>query len=111
MAPGLAAAAAAANSAAPGPCILAASSRAATGGLWSGARVTLGIAADLRRLDAACIAFATAAILLGGALPVLAACVFAARALRIGQQLAGHITRLCGGALLVFAGLAVVAGP
>ncbi len=190
--------AAAANSAAPGPCILVASSRAAMNGLQSGLQVTLGIAAskvfllvvswtmimgivsltgearealriaglavlvmlamtmitvqssarapvigrlrlgdaslglalglssplnllfmfallpqfvDVERLDAASIAIASAAVLLGGALPIAAACVFSARVLKTSPQMVRLINRLCGVALLGFAGLAAVAGP
>ena len=193
--------AATANAAAPGPGILIASSRAATDGLWSGLRVTLGIAAstvillagswamilgvlsltseaqaalrfgglallvmlaltmltahsgagaaagaptigrlrlgdgtlgltlglssplqllflfallpqfvDVEKLDATAMAIATAAVLVGTAVPFIAASMFSARVLRIGPQMAHRITRLCGVALLAFAGLALVAG-
>ena len=193
-------AAAAASSAAPGPCILLASCRSATDGLQSGLRVTLGIAASkilllacswgvilgmvrfgesaqnafrlggiallmglaltmlyarpvplmgalalgkwrlgdgalglavglssplnlifilallpqfvpLGQLDPGMVGAASAAVLLGGMLPLLAACVFSARLLASRPETMRHLTRLCGGAILCFAGLAMVAGP
>lgn len=114
--------AAAVNSAVPGPCILVASSRAATDGLWSGFRVTFGIALSdvillalvwTMILGVLTLPGATQEILrLGGlallvilALAMLAACLFSARVLRTGRQMARRVSRLCGGALLGFAAL------
>ncbi len=192
--------AAAASSAAPGPCILLAGWRSATDGLPSGLRVTLGIAAskvlllacswgailgmvsvdesaqhafrlggiallsalalpmlaadpvpqagvrnfrrwrmndgtlgfvvglsspmnlifilallpqfvDLARPETRILAMASAAVLIGGVLPLIAACVFAARVRNTRPETMRHLSRLCGAAILCFAGLALVAGP
>ncbi len=192
--------AAAASAAAPGPCLLVAANRAATDGLGSGLRVTLGIAGskiilliaswglilgtltlsrateeflrtgglallvilalgmlaarpapvagatligglrlsdgalglalgltsplnllvmfallpqfvDLARLDAAAVLQASAAVLLGGALPVLIACRLAARVRMTGPDTARRVNRACGALLLGFAGLALMAAP
>ena len=192
--------AAAASSAAPGPCILLASWRSATDGLVSGLRVTLGIAAskvmllacswsvifgmltvseaaqdafrwggialllglalmmladrpaalagarrpgrwhlgdsglglwvglsspmnvifilallpqfvELERLSASMVAQASAAVLVGGVTPLVVACLFSTRVLCSRPLALRYLTRLCGGAILCFAGLALVAGP
>jgi threonine/homoserine/homoserine lactone efflux protein len=192
--------AAAASSAAPGPCILLACCRSATDGLLSGLRVTLGIAAskilllacswgvilgmvgvgeaaqnafrlggiallagvavtmlaaqpvpltgalavgkwrlgdgalglavglssplnllfilallpqfvDLAQLELGMAVLASAAVLLGGILPLLAACMFSAQLLAARPEIMRHALRLCGGAILGFAAFAMVAGP
>lgn len=66
---------------------------------------------ELSRFDTACIASATAAVLIGGAVPLIGACVFASALLRPGARQVRAVTRLCGVALLGFAGLAVVGMP
>ena len=66
---------------------------------------------DIGSLDAASIAIATAAVLLGGMLPFVLACLFSAQVLRTVPHIARCTTRLCGAALLVFAGAAIVAAP
>jgi hypothetical protein len=57
------------------------------------------------------VALASGAVLLGGVLPLVAACVFVTRMQGSRPANVRHITRLCGGAILCFAGLAMVAGP
>jgi threonine/homoserine/homoserine lactone efflux protein len=64
---------------------------------------------DVQRLDATSVALASGAVLLGGALPFLAACIVATRAFR-GRPRIDWINRACGATLLGFAGLAAVAG-
>lgn len=66
---------------------------------------------DVGSLEAASIAVATAAVLLGGMLPYVLACLFSAHVLRTFPQIARRTTRLCGAALLVFAGASIVAAP
>ena len=201
-------AAAAANSAVPGPCLLVASSRAATEGAGSGLRVTLGVAlsdavllaaswamilgaltlsdgaaevlrlgglavlvalalvmlsvrpgqvagpvvgpvaggpalgrlrlgdgalgfalglssplnllfmfallpqfVDLARPGPGCVLMASAAVLLGGALPLVLACLLASRVRLRRPETACRVTRACGAALLGIAGLALLAAP
>ncbi len=66
---------------------------------------------DLGRIDLACIAAATAAVLIGGALPLVGACLCAARLVTTGLRHTRVVTRLCGVALLGFAGIAAAGLP
>jgi threonine/homoserine/homoserine lactone efflux protein len=64
----------------------------------------------LGRLDAGSVALASAAMLLGGVLPLIAASIFSAHMLGTRPEAMRHLTRLCGGAILCFAGLAMMGG-
>ncbi len=66
---------------------------------------------DLGQIDAAGLATLAVAVLIGGALPLVGACLCAARLVTTGLRHTRVVTRLCGVALLGFAGIAAAGFP
>ncbi len=66
---------------------------------------------DLGQPGLGCLLLASAAVLLGGALPFVAACLLASRLLLRRPETVRGITRACGAMLLGVAGLALVTTP